>query len=107
MAARWPRDALLARAVEGDEEQLLGVLEGVHERGGVVEVALPDAHTAGGEVLGLAGIADADADAVGGDALQEAFDGAAAELSGGSGNDDHVPCPISVSVESAPWYHWN
>lgn len=83
------RDALLARAAEGDEEQLLGPLEGMRERGGVVEAAPPDTDAAVGEVLGLAGIADAEAGAVGGNALQEAFGGATAELCGGSGHDDH------------------
>lgn len=100
MAVRWPHDALLARAVEGDEEQLLGPLEGMHERGGGIEAALPDADAAVGKVLGLAGVADADADAVGGYALQEAFDGAAAELSGGSGHDDHWVLPAMFPVES-------
>jgi hypothetical protein len=69
----------------------------VHERGGVVEAAPPDADASVGEVLGLAGVADADADAVGGNALQEAFDDAAAELSSGSGHDDHRGSPDVVS----------
>jgi hypothetical protein len=72
----------------------------VRERGGVVEAALPDADAAVGEVLGLAGVADADADAGRGDALQQAVHDTAAELSGGSGDDDHWVLPEVFPVES-------
>ncbi|GAB3691971.1 hypothetical protein GCM10027597_48490 [Saccharopolyspora tripterygii] len=42
-------------------------------------------------MTGSAGVADADADPLGGQALEEVFDGRAAQPPGGTGDDDHGP----------------
>src|SRR5690606_18170797 len=80
----------LAEGVDGHDQYVAGALEGVGEPGGVGETPLPHPHAPVGEALRLARVADADADLFGRrTALEQALDDAAAELSGGSGHDDH------------------
>lgn len=83
-------DHVGGRVVAGHHEHLLGTGEGVAQRGRILVGALPYAHTAVGEVLRLGHIADADADLVGGQALEEVLDGGAAQPTGRTSDNDHV-----------------
>jgi hypothetical protein len=72
-----------------DDEHLVGGFEGVVEGGGVGEVARAYADAALGERRGHARVADAHADGVGGNAVEQALDDLGAEASSGTGDDDH------------------
>ncbi len=72
----------------GDEQHPVTGPEGPGQRLGVVVVGDPKLDAAGGEAGGLVLVADDGGDAVGGDGGQQLLHDEAAELSGGSGDDD-------------------
>ena len=76
-------------AGRGDEQDLLGTLERLGEARRVVEVAVPHADTPLREAHRLPRITDADPDPFRRHALQQPVDDGTAELTGGSGDDDH------------------
>ncbi len=77
------------RIVARHHQHLLGTGERVAQRGRFLVRALPHPDAAVGEVPRLGRIADADADPVGGHALEEVLDDGTAEPAGGAGDDDH------------------
>jgi hypothetical protein len=68
----------------------------VLQAGGVAEVAAPDVDAERRELGGMRGVADADADLVGGHAFDELVDDGAAELASGSGDQEHGTPWVSV-----------
>ena len=98
MPTRCRLDPVGAGVVGRDQQHLVGAFERVEQRRRVVVGAAPHADAAVGEVLRLGDVAHADADLVGGDALEQVLDGGAVEGAGGAGDDDHVLPPFVLSV---------
>jgi hypothetical protein len=71
------------------------------QAGGVAEVAAPDVDAERRELGGMRGVADADADLVGGHAFDELVDDGAAELASGSGDRGTWTTPVGLSVIAA------
>lgn len=76
---------------------LRGALEGRGERAAIGEIAAADAHTLVGEIRGLLGVADADGDLISRGSSQHLLHDGAAQLTGGSGDDDHAFPPYRVA----------
>src|SRR5690606_19542058 len=87
----------------GDQEHGVGALEGLPERDRVIEVGAADVHAAFGEVGEFSGVPAGGGDVPGRvPPLQEGLDDEAAQVAGGTGDDDGHAVSLRGGPGSSP-----